>query len=367
MDVSVIIPTRGRPRKAAACVGALALQTFPADRFEVLVGLDGPDPETEQAVRDAWPTGSDGSNGSRRPRLAVITCPGPRGPNSVRNRLMKECSGRTLIALNDDVRPDVNLVAVHDAEQRRAMECGRPAVIVGRCPWVRPDGDRLFDRLVRETSMVFFYDRMDTADPDHDWGFRHAWSLNLSMPAASVTDVGGWADVRDEYGHDDIELAWRLKTHSDLPVLYRPSAVAVHDHRISPREYLRREYRLGRSAWLYAQRNPGFARDLFGRDITSAQEVAYCREYVRRERGSSLRLLASFERLAGLNADVVDGPHAATLLGAIYEQHLPLKRWMWRKGLLAAGLNRRCRVRTGCAPSSPAAHRRRGDSRSPAD
>ncbi len=334
MDVSVIIPTRGRPRKAAACVRALANQTFPADRFEVLVGLDGPDPQTALAVRDAWPTGP------RRPRLDVITCPGPTGPNPVRNRLMKRCRGRTLIALNDDVRPDADLVAVHHAEQRRATACGRPAVIVGRCPWARPDGDRLFDRLVRETSMVFFYDRMNDADPDHDWGFRHAWSLNLSMPAATVMDVGGWADVRNEYGHDDIELAWRLNTQASLPVLYRPSAVAVHDHRITPREYLRREYRLGRSAWRYAQRNPGFARDLFGRDITSADEVACCRDFVRYERGHSLRLLASFEHLAGLDADVVDGPHAAALLGAIYQQHLPLKRWMWRTGLLAAAGDR---------------------------
>jgi len=330
MDVSVIIPTRGRPRKAAACVRALATQTFPADRFEVLVGLDGADPQTEQAVRDAWP------NGPRCPRLDVITCPGPAGPNPVRNRLMKRCRGRTLIALNDDVRPDADLVAVHYTEQHRAAASGQPAVIVGRCPWVRPDGDRLFDRLVRETSMVFFYDRMDAADPNHDWGFRHAWSLNLSMPAASVADVGGWADVRDEYGHDDIELAWRLKTHLGLPVLYRPSAGAVHDHRISPREYLGREYRLGRSAWLYAQRNPGFAGDLFGRDISSADEVGYCRTFVRRERWSTTRLRASFERLAGLNADVVDGPHTAELLGLVYQQHLPLKRWMWRKGLLAA-------------------------------
>ncbi len=334
MDVSVIIPTRGRPRKAATCVRALAAQRFPADRFEVLVGLDGVDPATEQAVRDAWPTGS------RRPRLEVITCPGPAGPNPVRNRLTKACRGRTLIALNDDVQPDADLVAVHHAEQQRAADTGRPAVIVGRCPWVRPHGDRLFDRLIRETSMVFFYDRMNDADPERDWGFRHAWSLNLSMPADSVAAVGGWADVRDEYGHDDIELAWRLKTHADLPVLYRPAAVAAHDHRLEPREYLQREFRLGRSAWLYARRNPGFARELFGRDITAADELGYCRAFVQRERSAAVRVLASFEWLAWLDAGVVDGPHAATLIDAIYEQHLPLKRWMWRRGLIAAADDR---------------------------
>ena len=94
--------------------------------------------------------------------------------------------------------------------------------------------------------------------------------------------------------------------------------------------------RLGRSAWLYTRRNAGFARDLFGRDINAPDELAYCRAFVHRERGSTKRLLASFERLADLDADVVDGPHTAALLGLAYEQHLPLKRWMWRRGLLAA-------------------------------
>ena len=42
---SVIIPTYNRPEQLAACLAALSLQEYPADRFEVIV-VDGaaPDP-----------------------------------------------------------------------------------------------------------------------------------------------------------------------------------------------------------------------------------------------------------------------------------------------------------------------------------
>ncbi len=323
----MIIPTRGRPQKAAACVRALSAQTMEPGRYEVLVGLDGADPETEQLIERAWPRNGRG--------LHVVTCP-RKGYNATRNRLLEQARGRTIVSVNDDVTPDPELLAVHAREQGRAVQRDRPAVIVGHSPWARPEPERLFDRLVRETSMVFFYDRMDNADPDHDWGFRHAWGLNVSMPADSVMEIGGWTAFDRQYGYDDIEIAWRLHDRFGLPVLYRPDARAVHHHRMEPRGYLQREFQLGRAAWMFARHNPGFARDLFDRDITAADELCYCREFVHRERAAAFRVLASFERLAGLDAGVVDGPHAATLIDAIYEQHLPLKRWMWRRGVIAA-------------------------------
>lgn len=334
LDVSVLIPTRGRPAKAAACVAALGRQTLEPDRYEVLVGLDGDDPETAGAVREAWPT-------PRREALGVVACERS-GAGPVRNRLLPHCRGRTLVVLNDDVCPGPRFLEVHCGEQRRCADEGRPAVIVGHSPWVGrpPAEDRLFDRLVRETSMVFFYDRMDAADPGRDWGFRHAWGLNTSMPLDAVRAVEGWTAFPNEYGYDDIEIAWRLRRRFSLSVLYRPRAQALHDHRFGPEEYLRREHKLGRSAWLYARRNPGFARDVFGRDITSGDELDYSREFIERERAMASRARIAFEKLADLPADAVDGPHAAALLDLLYQQHLPLKRWMWRAGLLAAATGR---------------------------
>ena len=173
--------------------------------------------------------------------------------------------------------------------------------------------------------MVFFYDRMDSTDPDRDWGFRHAWGLNVSMPLDAVRAVDGWTAFPNEYGYDDIEIAWRLRRRFRLPVLYRPRSQASHDHRFSPREYLQREFKLGRSAWLFATRNPDFARDVFRRNILSPDELSYSQAFVRREQTTAARALASFEALDRMPADV-SGP----LVRLIYEQHLPLKRWMWR-------------------------------------
>src|SRR5690606_7562160 len=134
-------------------------------------------------------------------------------------------------------------VAAHEEADR---ELGRPAMVVGAAPWKVHAPDRLFDRLLRETSMVFFYDRMNTpearADRWRDWGFRHAWGLNVSARTDLVRDAGGMSVFPTTYGYEDDELAFRLHERHGTPVLYRPEARARHDHRMDPADYLRREY-----------------------------------------------------------------------------------------------------------------------------
>src|SRR6185503_17009447 len=113
-------------------------------------------------------------------------------------------------------------------------------------------------------------DQMDTpgalADPERDWGFRHCWGLNFSAPMQAVRAVGGFTAFPMAYGYDDIELAFRLQRRFEMPVLYRPGALAEHDHRYLPEDVLRRERQLGQAAWRFAGLNPEFARTVFGRD-----------------------------------------------------------------------------------------------------
>lgn len=138
------------------------------------------------------------------------------------------------------------------------------------------------------------------------------------------------------YGYDDLELAWRLRERFGMAVLFRPEARADHDHRFTPREVLDRERRLGESAWHYAALNPAFCREVFGRDIRSDEETAESRAFVDREATEAVRLEESFLGLAAQPASVVDDPTAPTRMSVIYEQHLLLKRWVWRRGLLDA-------------------------------
>lgn len=329
MDLSIIIPTRTRPARLAACIGCLSRQDLPFERFEVLVGIDGEEDGESRAVAEA-------SFG--RLRAVVYEFP-RRGYTAVRNGLIPHARGRILLSLNDDVLPEPALCRVHvEAHAQRRRDGLGPATIVGDAPWVIPPDDSLFDRLVRETSMIFFYDRMHgpgaPSAPDHDWGFRHAFGLNVSYPTDLVREVGGYAEFPVTYGYEDTEIAFRLAARFGCPVLFRPAARAHHDHRYDPAAYLQRERTLGRAAWGFARTSPACARALFGRDITDPGEVAYSREYVRREAAGADRQRESLHAMAGIPSGAIGGAHAPALIRALYEQHLLLKRWEWRTGLL---------------------------------
>jgi GT2 family glycosyltransferase len=339
MEVSVIIPTFGRPAKIAACLQRLTRQTL--SDFEVLLGIDGglADPEqasgTEHAVRALWPR-------DRADRLVIQRRP-KEGLAAVRNALLPAARGRIMLSLNDDVLPEPGLLGHHAAAH--AEREGSPVAVVGASPWVVHEPDRLFDRLVRETSMVFFYDQMDDRlaageiGRDHDWGFRHCWGLNFSAPMALAREVGGFGVFPAKYGYEDNEFAFKLARRYGAPVLYRPEALARHDHRMEPEDYLARERKLGFAAWGFAAASPECSLAMFGRDVRSREELAYSRQFVERERAVAERLRTAFRDLANVPADAVpnrEHPAGKTVMNALYQQHLLLKRWEWRSGLLEA-------------------------------
>jgi GT2 family glycosyltransferase len=320
VDISVLIATRARATKVAACLDRLlpGRQSLPPERYEVLLGVDGADDATERSLRlrlaDAGKrmgrvdlnVPSHASGGFRVVRVGGS--PGSEsGSGAVRNELLRLATGRVIVTLNDDVLPTEGLLAAHlDEHARRESAKSKPAIVVGCCPWLVHHPDRLIDRLIRETSMVFFYDQMDDRDPMRDWGFRHAWGVNMSMPAQSMRDVGGWAEFPHAEGYSDAELAFRLQERFAMPVLYRPRALAPHDHRYEPQAYLDRERTLGRSAWHFAKQRPEFAKALFGRDLALQDEVEYSRQFVARERAAAERLRETFLTYSTLPATFFD-------------------------------------------------------------
>ncbi len=332
MDLSILIPTHGRPETLARCLTGLARHADPDLDVEILVGIDGPDHgESDAAVAALDAIGVDLP-------LHLITC-ARAGPAATRNRLIERARAPVALFLNDDVIPQSGLVRAHADAHLRLFASGRRAMVLGSAPWLVHEPDRLFDRLVRESSMIFFYDQMTDADPERDWGFRHAWTLNLSVPTALVREGGGFDERFVRPCFEDLELAWRLACLHATPVLYLPEAEVLHDHRYEPGVYLARERTLGAEAFRLAHTHPAFARDVFGRDLTDGAELAYAEEALARERPQAEQLERSFLELAHLPADAVSSPHAPALIRRLYEHHLPLKRWHWRAGLTQAALS----------------------------
>ncbi len=260
-----------------------------------------------------------------------------------------------MLSLDDDVMPGPHLVEVHAREQQAAVARGHPALITGYSPFRTHPDDTLFDRMVRETSLIFFYDQMlshaltrsrahhltpsalhpFTPSPHHDWGFRHCWGLNFSAPLEMVRDAGGFTAIPGAYGYDDLELAWRLRERFGTPVFFRPQARGDHDHRYTPREVLDRERRLGHAAWHFADANPTFCLEVFHRDIRGDGELSRSRELVARDAQLAADLGCSFLALADMKARPSEGD-APAVARRTYERHLPLKRWHWHRGLLEA-------------------------------
>ncbi len=330
MLASVLIPTFARSDKLSRCLECLAAQTFDPTQFEVIVGFDGPDPTAEAAARTLW------LRSGTRTTLDLMQCP-REGLQLVRNRMLARARGNLLISLNDDIRPVPGFVAAHiSAHQERGT--ANPAIIVGSSPFCRRDNESLLDRLVRKTSMVFFYDVMDAAppDPSRDWGYRHCFGLNFSARTDLVREVGGFHAGHRLYGYEDIELGFRLADRFKTPVLYCPKAWAEHEHFYQPQDLLTREHNLGTAAWHFARANPAFARSCFGRDITHPDELNYSRAFITHERAAADRLRESFLQLSAIPASTVDGPHESILLKMLLQQFLLLKRWTWHNALVEA-------------------------------
>lgn len=281
MSISVIIPSRPRTDGVLErCLGSLRDQLGPDD--EVIVSIDGPDLPASAGLF---------------PEVQFLT--GPKvGPGGARNRGIDLARGDLILFLNDDVEADPGLLDAH----RAAHASGSVRMVLGSAPWAVPTDDRVIDRLLRETSLIFFYNKMDDADPERDWGFRHAWTLNLSLPKAIVSRF----DARLEQPmFDDLEWASRVRGATGAPVIYRPAARVTHHHRYTPGALLRREALLGHQAARLHSVNPTCAGSVFGdRYAPEIDEVG------RHEESLGTGLEAARRAFADLNA-VADAPSAA--------------------------------------------------------
>ncbi len=356
LHASILIPTRARPRHLAACLTALARQTgLEGARGEIIVAIDSPDAGdgSAEAAERAWRAASPS------PALAfrAETLPAPddgratHGCVGVRNLLAPSCRGAVFVSINDDVRPEPGFLAAHLARHAaRAARREPAAVVVGDsrfaplaelCTTGEPAS--VVDRLVTETGLVFFYDAMTgegahtLRDPDHDWGYRHAFGLNVSLPRHALLDVGGYTHALAPYGYEDIELAHRLREAFGSPVLYEPRAVAPHHHRYRADDLLRREEALGRAARAFADARPRFARELFRTDLTDPATLAHFAASVDRDRADAERQGDALAELDRTPAACIAGEPGdqRRVLQALADGFRLVRRWRWRRGVLA--------------------------------
>lgn len=220
--LSVVTPFRNAPRSLRLMLDGLAGQTLERDRWEVIV-VDDASGLPLQPLLDASPPGL---------AVRLVSLGERRGPGGARNAGAEVATGDILVFLDSDVvaAPDVlrTHLAAHQEEGVAVVyghryESGWETIHrVARGDLRPPDSPVEAD----------FRDERLGGDPARSrapwlWSYSH----NLSLPRALMAEVGGFDEGFRGWGHEDIELGYRLFDHlgrSAEPFRYRRDAYGFH-------------------------------------------------------------------------------------------------------------------------------------------
>src|SRR2546430_900621 len=123
--LSVVIPTYNRKENLLRTLDALARQTLPADRFEVVVVSDGSTDGSAEAVHAR-------AHGYRLRYLEQANG----GPSVARNHGARAACGDLIVYLDDDIEPAPGCLEVHAG----AHATDHTLVLIG--PQSMPPGER---------------------------------------------------------------------------------------------------------------------------------------------------------------------------------------------------------------------------------
>jgi GT2 family glycosyltransferase len=253
-----VIPTYNRKGSLLRTLDALARQTLPANRFEVVVVSDGSTDGSADAVRSrAYPY---------RIRYLEQT---NGGPSVARNHGARAACGGLIVFVDDDIEPAHEFLEVH-ATAHAADEL---LVLIG--PQSMPPGERFPIWVEWEGRML---ERQYARFRSGEWsaGPNNLYSGNFSVRREHLIAVGGFDEQFNR--QEDVELGYRLEAHG-LHFQFAGGANGYHRPERSFESWYQTPY-------LYGVRDVQMARDKGQEQALTLAQKHY------RERNALTRLLA---------------------------------------------------------------------------
>jgi glycosyltransferase involved in cell wall biosynthesis len=209
LEVSIVLPTHGRRDSLVRVLRALARQSVPCDRFEVVVVCDGDVDGSEAAIRSLT---------RELPFELVIISQTNQGPAAARNSGVRAARAPLILFIDDDVVPDGALVASHlEAHARQGSR-----VAIG--PLLPPPDARLsLWGKYEERMLCRQYDAM--AAGVFQPTFRQFYTGNASVLKVHLLELGGFDPAFRRA--EDVELAYRLRERG-LHFVFVPEARGWH-------------------------------------------------------------------------------------------------------------------------------------------
>ena len=237
LRISIVVPTYNRLDTLRYVIPALVAQELPAGAFEIIVADSNSNDGTREYLAEV-----------AREHPHVRHLPGAyTGRAAARNAGIAAATAPVVFFIDADIiaAPDLlaRHVAHHDAPGVRA--------VVGMEVQVSSYEDYVAKR-----------DDPSQRAPLHgESAKRLSWLYfltgNASVPKTELDRVGRFDETFTGYGHEDLELGYRLQ-HAGVPIVYEPRAVDYHWHPV-PWDEQQQKYELaGRSTVRFFRKHPNW-------------------------------------------------------------------------------------------------------------
>ncbi|MGO8787121.1 MAG: glycosyltransferase family 2 protein [Terriglobia bacterium] len=235
--LSVVVPTHQRADMLAKVLSALAVQTFPAHQFEVVVVMDGPDQATELMLRkSSYPFS-----------LRWFTQP-PKGAPAARSRGVASARADLLVFIDDDIVVTPRFLDAHYAHHRQESR----VVVLGALK-PSPDSPGGFVDVAVDWTEGYFE---RCSKPGYQAGGIDLVSNNFSAAKNDILRAGGWDETFEGYGGgDDRDLGLRLEALG-MHFRFEVQALGYHNQTKVWSDVIRDVRQSGRNFPRYMEKHP---------------------------------------------------------------------------------------------------------------
>jgi glycosyltransferase involved in cell wall biosynthesis len=195
--VTIQLCTYNRARLLERVLDACFEQTIDDDAYEIVLVNDGSSDDTPAVIARAR---------ERATCAFVAIDQANAGLASGRNVGIARASGERIIFIDDDVLPTPNFV-----EEHLRSHAAHPAAIV-RGGAINVES---FDDLPPAVWRL------------KDYSGNYFWTTNVSVPLATIREIGGFNTSFSEYGWEDIDVGLRLRARG-VKAVFNKKALVYH-------------------------------------------------------------------------------------------------------------------------------------------
>ena len=236
LNLSVVIPTYNRIDTLRYVIPSLLAQDVDANRYEIIVADSNSNDGTAEYLRDVAVRGA-----------RVRHLPGAySGRAAARNAGIAAARGRIVLFNDSDIIASTDLLGRHllRHEERRCAVVGLEVQV------------RSYEEYLAKSRTPPV---RDTLHPPNRKSISWLYFLtgNASVRKEDLDAVGGFDESFTGYGHEDLELGYRLQARG-IPIVYEAKAVNYHLQDVGVVDQIAKMEQAGRSTVRFYRKHPAF-------------------------------------------------------------------------------------------------------------